>query len=204
MSDLLKEQISALADGELSGDETELLLKRLQTDNELRKTWESYHLTGDAMRQGLATVHDRNFADKVMKAIEPDSGYVSAITLVADRLQGLLKPVAGLAIAATVATVAILSVQSQTVVPPSEVVPSNVTASTSNVDYRLAQPVNWNLTEQDEVKEKLNSYLINHNIRSGSRTFQGMNPYVHIAAYDNRVAEPDEEIASDDTPELAE
>ena len=70
MTDLPREQVSALADGELSVEEAELLLKRLQADPGLKKSWESYHLVGDAMRQGLARVHDRNLSQRVMAAIE--------------------------------------------------------------------------------------------------------------------------------------
>lgn len=202
MTDLLREQISALTDGELSVEESELLLKRLQADPALKKSWESYHLTGDAMRQGLASVHDRNLSKRVKAAIETEAQLPKRF--VDRKFVPLVRPVAGFAIAATVAIVAIMGIQPQQIAPPSEVVPTNVAASASDVDYRLAQPVNWNLTQQDEVKEKLNSYLINHNMNSKSRAFQGMNPYVHIAAYDNREAEQDDETEIDDSPETSE
>lgn len=197
MSDLLREQVSALADGELSEHEAELLLKRMQSDPQLRAAWENYHLVGDAMRGGLASVHDRGLGPRVMQAIDNEAPMETGGW--SGQVERLLRPVAGFAIAATVATVAILGIQDQSVTPPSEVVPTNVTATASDVDYRLAQPVNWNLTEQDEVKEKLNSYLVNHNMNSNSRTFQGMNPYVHIAAYDNREAEQDEQEVQEET-----
>ncbi len=49
------EQISALADGEVKGDEFAFLVSRLGADVELRATWQSYHLLGDVLRAGAHT-----------------------------------------------------------------------------------------------------------------------------------------------------
>ena len=46
------EQISALADGELHGDEFTAVVARLAVEEDLRATWQSYHLLGDALRTG--------------------------------------------------------------------------------------------------------------------------------------------------------
>jgi hypothetical protein len=50
MSEQIREQISAFLDGELPGSETELLLKRLTRDAELRESFGRYALIGEAMR----------------------------------------------------------------------------------------------------------------------------------------------------------
>ena len=46
------EQISALADGQLRGEEFAAVVSRLAVDGELRATWQSYHLVGDVLRAG--------------------------------------------------------------------------------------------------------------------------------------------------------
>ncbi|MDB5829763.1 MAG: anti-sigma factor [Variovorax sp.] len=46
------EQISALADGQLRGDEFVSVVARLAVEDDLRATWQSYHLVGDVLRAG--------------------------------------------------------------------------------------------------------------------------------------------------------
>ena len=50
MSEQIREQVSAFLDGELPGSETELLLKRLTRDAELRESFGRYALIGEALR----------------------------------------------------------------------------------------------------------------------------------------------------------
>ncbi len=47
----MKQEISALMDGELFEDEVESLLGRLKRDTSARKNWAAYHLIGDVLRQ---------------------------------------------------------------------------------------------------------------------------------------------------------
>jgi sigma-E factor negative regulatory protein RseA len=47
---IMKEQLSALIDGELDGDGLHAHLGRLRTEPELRGAWDTYHLIGDALR----------------------------------------------------------------------------------------------------------------------------------------------------------
>ncbi|CAN5900944.1 hypothetical protein BH11PSE13_BH11PSE13_02070 [soil metagenome] len=51
-SKAILEQISALADGQLRGEEFAAVVSRLAVDEELRATWRSYHLVGDVLRAG--------------------------------------------------------------------------------------------------------------------------------------------------------
>src|ERR1700733_2649215 len=50
MSEQIREQVSAFLDGELPNTETELLLKRLTRDGELRESFGRYALIGEALR----------------------------------------------------------------------------------------------------------------------------------------------------------
>ena len=69
MTEKLREQISALADDELPEGEHELLVRHFAAEKALRVYWERYHLIGEAMREGLAPVDTRDFADRVMTVL---------------------------------------------------------------------------------------------------------------------------------------
>lgn len=47
----MKQEISALMDGELFEDEAESLLDRVKRDSDAHRDWEAYHLIGDVLRQ---------------------------------------------------------------------------------------------------------------------------------------------------------
>lgn len=47
----MKQEISALMDGELFEDEAESLLNRIEHGSEVHRDWEIYHLIGDVLRQ---------------------------------------------------------------------------------------------------------------------------------------------------------
>jgi len=47
----MKQDISALMDGELFEDEADILLAKLKKDPHAHREWQSYHLIGDALRQ---------------------------------------------------------------------------------------------------------------------------------------------------------
>jgi len=50
MTDQIREQISALLDGELAKDELGLLVRRMERDAELRHAFGNYVLIGEALR----------------------------------------------------------------------------------------------------------------------------------------------------------
>lgn len=47
----MKQQLSALMDGELFDDEAEALLDRLKRNPDAQEEWQIYHLVGDVLRQ---------------------------------------------------------------------------------------------------------------------------------------------------------
>jgi len=51
-SDGLREDVSALADGQLQGEALARLVERMGADDHLRSTWHTYHLVGDVLRTG--------------------------------------------------------------------------------------------------------------------------------------------------------
>jgi len=73
MSDLLREQLSALIDGELPGEECELLVKRITHSTELARSWHAYHLIGDALRDELSTGAAEQLAPRVWDALDEEA-----------------------------------------------------------------------------------------------------------------------------------
>jgi sigma-E factor negative regulatory protein RseA len=115
MTDAVNEQLSTCLDGELSAAELDLLLKRLERDAELRDALGRYTAIGEALRNTRPVVASRSFADKVMAAVEQEAAQKGGMTRRGMRISPIvtrsLRPVAGIGIAATVAALAIFSVQ---------------------------------------------------------------------------------------------
>ena len=65
MTDKLREQVSALVDNELDAGQTDLLLRRIGADPDLRGTVERYVLMGETIRDALAPARMGEFADQV-------------------------------------------------------------------------------------------------------------------------------------------
>jgi len=110
MSEQIREQVSAFLDGELPNSETELLLKRLTRDAELRESFGRYALIGEAMRgpgHGLLT---KGFSGRVNLAIDGEPAAANG-PITQDRAPRWWRPLAGVAVAAGVAVVAVGALQ---------------------------------------------------------------------------------------------
>jgi sigma-E factor negative regulatory protein RseA len=116
MSEQIREQVSAFLDGELPNTETELLLKRLTRDGELRESFGRYALIGEALRGAGSHILTRGFASRVNLAIDGEPAQVAAH---AQQARGARwwRPVAGFTVAAGVATVAIVALQQRAISP---------------------------------------------------------------------------------------
>lgn len=64
----MKDQLSALIDGELDIASAEHVIKAAKSGGELKNCWAHYHLIGDVMRNELHSSHD--FSARVMNALE--------------------------------------------------------------------------------------------------------------------------------------
>src|ERR1700761_7431683 len=103
MSEQIREQVSAFLDGELPNSETELLLKRLTRDSELRHSFGRYALIGETLRGAPRSCVSRSFAARVNRAIDGEPA-APAQTL-RGRPGRWWRPVAGTMVAAGVAAV---------------------------------------------------------------------------------------------------
>ena len=66
----MKNQLSALIDGEFDIERSEHLITSAKSGRELKNTWASYHLIGDAMRGDVSLRQD--FTSRVMMALEAE------------------------------------------------------------------------------------------------------------------------------------
>jgi sigma-E factor negative regulatory protein RseA len=117
MSEQIREQVSAFLDGELPNSETELLLKRLTRDAELRESFGRYALIGESLRGGGGARLSQSFHTRVNRAIdgEPLTGGQDRHDDV--RLQRWWRAGAGATVAAGVMAVAVLSFQQRADAP---------------------------------------------------------------------------------------
>ena len=135
MSEQIREQVSAFLDGELPDSESELLLKRLTRDGELRESFGRYALVGEAIRGASRAYLTRGFAGRVNLAIDGEPMPAAAHTARA-RSAHWWRPFAGAAVAAGVAAVAVVAFHQRADAPgvrPLAVTAQNAAAAESPV-----------------------------------------------------------------------
>ena len=66
----MKDQLSALMDGEFDTESSEHLITSVKSGSELKTCWTHYHLIGDTMRGEVHMSHD--FSHRVMNALEAE------------------------------------------------------------------------------------------------------------------------------------
>ncbi len=208
----IEEQISALMDGELSDSDTHDLISTMQHNPELKKVWGTYHLISAAMHNNLPDILEANRAQNLTAALaaEPTVLAPRAIALKSKlrTMTPVFRQIAGLAVAASVTAVAILSVQTAPQdplagnariaffaqdqsaaglinnefyqVPDIETVAAIVPAAPLLIENTENQ--RWDLGEP-AFQSKLNHYLDNHNQYSTPAEMQGVLPYARLVGY---------------------
>ncbi|MDF4003372.1 sigma-E factor negative regulatory protein [Luteibacter sp. PPL552] len=140
MSEAQRESISAGMDGELSREEIRFLLRRMASDADLPDAWSRYHVARDGVRGEVLAPVSRDFASRVMAAIEAEAEQ-AAVPVAAPRRRWLHWSAGG-AIAASVA-VAALMLSQPTGNGPAGVSPvaQGVPASSEGVSNPIADAV---------------------------------------------------------------
>ncbi len=137
MSEQIREQVSAFLDGELHDSETELLLKRLTRDGDLRESFGRYALIGEAIRGTGRGLLMRDFAGRVNLAINGEPVVPAGGQARDSRAPRWWRPFAGAAVAAGVAAVAVVALQQRAVAPTlrpgAPIIVRNVAAPTRSI-----------------------------------------------------------------------
>lgn len=111
MTDQIREQISALLDGELAAGEIGLLVRRMERDPELRRAFGNYVLAGECLR-GPGAMASPAFASRVSAALDAGAPVVRGEPAHRGPAAGRWKrPLAGVAVAAGAALAAVLLVR---------------------------------------------------------------------------------------------
>ncbi len=176
MTDDIRERLSALVDGEMKEQEAVSLLDRLNRDPGLKQTWERYHLVSDVMRNNLPPVPSVDLVDRVRRSLHDEP----VVLRPAHRDVASLKPVASLALAASIAVVAVLGFRGYLGSPkaPDATVAHAELNQGANAD---SAGMRWDVDRPD-VEQRLNAYLVNHNGHTGTG-MSGVMPYARIVAY---------------------
>lgn len=186
MSKNREEQLSHLMDGEFDDDAG--LLAAMKQDPELKARWERYHLIRDAMGNHLSEHFTVSIADQVAEQLEQEPTILAPPRRRFFNKDKLLKPAAGFAIAATIATVAIISVQAPQLVEQ-RVAQQDGGQNIATIDVQsqpnVATLANSRLSAERRkhlraVDSKLSGYLVKHNEHSVSARMQGAIPYMRI------------------------
>jgi len=178
--DKVREQISAMLDGELSVQEQDLLLRRIATDKALQQTFKRYQLIRDSMSNQLPSHIDTGFADRVHDLISQEDEHGQKAVTQSGWRRNIIKPLTGIAVAATIAVVVVFSLDIQ-------IKPITGTDQIAAIPLKdrvfVVNPMRWSAGTA-EVGTNLNSYLVNHSEYTSSINIQGMMQYVRIAGYD--------------------
>ncbi|MDO9371986.1 MAG: sigma-E factor negative regulatory protein [Gammaproteobacteria bacterium] len=175
------EQISALMDGELYGPEAGHAIDELKRDDGLKTCWGRYHLISDVLRNHAPHHLRHGVAESVMCLMRNELPLRARGWRVI-RSPHVLKPLAGFALAASVAVLAILSVPN-TLFTPRSTDSSLLAAASSTTRPVASTSTHWEQA-QPAIESRLNHYLTSHNEYSTSAGIQGVLPYARIVAYD--------------------
>ena len=138
MNDAIKMQVSAFVDGELPDNEAELLVRRLSQDYKLRQQAADYLAIGRVMRRESGVAGVERMRDRISAELDDRPSQDNADRAPTSNPSRLLRPLAGVAIAATVAVVAILGLRQTT--GPGEPGVNEIPAAVAATDVTYTEP----------------------------------------------------------------
>lgn len=206
VNDSKYEALSALIDGE--ADNAADLLKQVSSDPELKARWEAHYRAKAAMHGEYAPQLDSGFASRVSAALDSEPAILAprgATVRKASTGNRWQRPLAGLAIAATVAAVSIIGLNNFATSPVAPAVDTVASADGTQptITAQGVQPraevrrvsltsdggTYWYLQQADKTRDakleaRLNMYLADHMEYANSSKVQGMLPYSRLVGYD--------------------
>jgi negative regulator of sigma E activity len=177
-------QLSAYVDGELPENEAELLLRRITQDAELRQEFAEYLSLGRLLRDepgiaGADRLHER------VSAVLDDTPTEDVVVATSTVSSAAIKPLAGIAVAASVALVSIFVLQQNNIDPP-EAVPV------------VAEGADTAVVPDFDAVAQQRAYFLNHAEASSQLGANGINSRLVTLRFSEEVA------AESDTGETAE
>ena len=197
------EELSAFVDDELDGPARARIVDALYGSPELRRAWARFHLIGDVVRKVGPVPGADSIAEQVSAALSNEP----VVRIVPHPRRPWLGPLAGLALAAAVAAVAVMGIHSlddgdapspsaagasrQGIAPagsaptaPDAAAPriaSTAAPAATPAAAPAAVRLRWSGVAPD-AEARLNAYLVSHNEYAGNG-MGGVLPYVRIVGY---------------------
>ncbi len=114
MTDKIQEQISALVDDEIHDTELNAVITELTKNEVSAECWQRYNLISDALRNNLPDAVEPDLAQRVQLALENEPTVLAPQRMrIPPKMLPALKQVGGMAIAASVAVVMVVSLQDE-------------------------------------------------------------------------------------------
>lgn len=180
MSTESREHLSCLMDGEINRETGRFLVRRLGSDRELCATWARYHLVRDCLRNHEGGLAGSDLSGRVQRAI---AGHEvrGARTSAARRARDWLRPAAGLAVAASVALLAIIAVgPGAGGVQPTADNPAALPVAESFTAPQALTPPPVSQQVSLAGSNRMNAYLLRHYQATGSTGGKGFVTFVPI------------------------
>lgn len=180
------DRLSALMDGDIH--DLDKALEQLAKDKELQAVWHRYHLARDVMKGHVSDFPRLDISAAVSESLKNEPVILTPIWR---RLSPryVMKQAAGLAVAAAVGTIAVLSVQ-QTQLDSTDNIIANAAPNSSFQTASKIQPgqirqVSFTTRKKLDaaVESKLSGYLVNHNEFSTAVRVSGVMPYTRIVSF---------------------
>jgi sigma-E factor negative regulatory protein RseA len=175
MSEHSRENLSSLMDGELDRRGRRFLLRRLAGDEELKSSWARMHTVRACLHQETLAAQD--LVSRVADALDAEPAPA------AGRMVRWLRPVAGTAIAASVAVAAIVGINAslleQSAAPVDSREDGFVSRSTA-LDRPFTQsavPVSYS-EDRRAARQRISGYVLRHHQAAGSTGFVSYVPIV--------------------------
>ena len=172
----MKEEISALVDGETNDIERARALRSLDKDPALRQVWERYHVVRTALRRELDVMASPDLSERIAERLQTEKIEPARNILFTS---GILRYATGGAIAATVAVVALFALQ-----PGTTSFMTARSAGTSSASTHVAEAAGTTANTQ----QTLNPYLVRHG-EYAPAGMNGMISYVRVVGRTTVVTE---------------
>ena len=191
MNDQIRMQISAFVDGELPDAEADLLLRRMSQDAELRKKAAEYLEIGRAMRGEASVRGIERLQERVAASID-DKPLADEEVPAAKAAGRSLRPLVGVAVAASVALIAIFGLQMTPGV--------DTTNGSETAIAEVAEDPGYTVPQQAD--EQLRQFYLSHGASSSELGANGKNAR-HVTLRLSEDALPEEEDEETDAAEEA-
>lgn len=184
-----KELLSAFVDGEMSHEELEQLLMLSSQDQQFNARLMQYQHTSDLLKGYTQSLKPVDMTGRIKSIIDAEPAYVAAAdaslnSSVLALPDWIWKQALGLLAAGSIGAVLMMNVMTpnQSASPMQFVQNEEVGASPTTTAVTLAEsaPSNRWTVGEDEVQDRLNNYLVDHNEYGGPA---GVFSYARVVSY---------------------